>query len=111
MLSEVLNYLISNISFCVNWLFTLVINESPRITLGTFILACAFIGIVLYFIFGTDFFPGHIDMPDVSFKREYYPKHTYQPKHMKGSLAVRGSHVSAYNDGISTRISRNKHKY
>lgn len=39
------------------FLFTIVINYNPRITLGEFILGCAFIGVILYFIFGADFFP------------------------------------------------------
>lgn len=96
MLSDVFKYLISNISSCVNWLFTLVINESPRITLGTFLLACAFIGIVLYFIFGTDFFPGHINLgANIGGNSNT----NYQPRHSIGSAGK----------DYSTRVSR--HKY
>lgn len=98
MLSEVFPFLIDLISKCANWLFTLVINENPRITLGTFILACAFIGVVIYFIFGTDFFPGHINIGSNSAK---YNNDTdnYKPRHEPG----------AARKDYSTRESR--HKY
>ena len=56
MLVKMLDFLITLISSCVNWAFNLVINDSPRITLGVFLLACAFIGFVIYFLFNTDFF-------------------------------------------------------
>ena len=100
MLSEVFPFLIDLISKCANWLFTLVINENPRITLGTFILACAFIGVVIYFIFGTDFFPGHINIGSNSAK---YNNDTdnYKPKHSQGN-------TKTYSSNYSTREGRNK---
>lgn len=56
MLVNALDFLITTISTWINWAFNLVINDSPRITLGVFLLACAFIGFVIYFLFNTDFF-------------------------------------------------------
>ena len=97
MLSEVFPFLISMISKCANWLFTLVINESPRFTLGEFLLACAFIGIVIYFIFGSDFFPGHINIG--SARKNSDSNDNYQPRHAPGTAGK----------DYSTRESR--HKY
>lgn len=96
MLSEVFPFLISVISKCVGWLFTLKINESPEFTLGEFLIACAFIGIVIYFIFGSDFFPGHIN---IGSSKKINTDSNYQPRHAPGSSA---------ND-YSSRVSR--HKY
>ena len=59
---QVFDFWIDIISTCVNFLFTLKINENPDITLGMFLLACAFIGVIIYLILGTDFFPGHINL-------------------------------------------------
>lgn len=56
MLVKMFDFLITVISSCVNWAFNLVINDSPRITLGVFLLSCAFIGFIIYFLFNTDFF-------------------------------------------------------
>ena len=99
-MTEVFNLLINMISKCTSWLFTLVINESPRFTLGEFILACAFIGVVLYFILGTDFFPGHMDFNFGSGKStSYNPKHTYQPKHSSEHRAIKGKHISGNTPG------------
>lgn len=98
MLSSVFAFLISMISKCANWLFTLVINDSPRFTLGEFLIACAFIGIVIYFIFGSDFFPGHINFGSKGAK---YNNDTdnYKPRHAPGNAG----------QDYSTRESR--HKY
>ena len=71
MLSEVFSFWISVISRWFSWLFTLKINENPEITIGGFLLACAFIGVVLYTLLGTDFFPGHLAVSvDNSVNRE-----------------------------------------
>ena len=80
MLSEVFSFWIGVISTCINFLFTLKVNENPDITFGTFFLACAFIGVVLYFILGTDFFPGHFNLNSNNIKNNdsnnnYVPKH------------------------------------
>jgi len=56
LLVKMFEFLITIISSCVNWAFNLVINDSPRITLGVFLISCAFIGFVVYFLFNTDFF-------------------------------------------------------
>ena len=81
MLDQVFPFLINVISKCANWIFTLTINNNPHITLGQFLVACAFIGIVLYFIFGTDFFPGHITFNGVKSVRS---NDNYQPRHETG---------------------------
>lgn len=60
MLSQVFPFLISVISRCTSWIFTLKINDNPSMTLGEFLLTCAFIGMVIYFLirsFGGDSFP------------------------------------------------------
>lgn len=57
MLGDVFSFWISVISSCVNFLFTLKINNNPDISFGMFLLGCVFIGLVLYFILGTDFIP------------------------------------------------------
>lgn len=65
------------ISRVVGWIFTIKINNNPDITLGMFLLGCAFIGVVLYFILGTDFFPGYINVKtsDGGSKDNYVPRH------------------------------------
>lgn len=57
MLGNVFSFWIGVISTCVNFIFTLKINENPDITIGMFLLACAFIGLAIYFVLGTDFIP------------------------------------------------------
>lgn len=98
MLSEVFPFLINVISKSMNWLFTLVINENPKFTLGEFLLVCAFIGVVIYFIIGSDFFPGHINFGTSSVKYKNDSDY-YQPRHEPG----------ASKKDYSTRESR--HKY
>lgn len=93
-MTEVFNFWIDVISSCVNFLFTLKINENPDISLGVFLLACAFIGVVIYLILGTDFFPGYIRLGSNNNSNS-----NYQPRHAPGTGG---------ND-YSTRISR--HKY
>lgn len=60
MFDKVFPFLIQYFSRIVNFIFNLPIDKKYNITLGSFLLTCAFIGIVVYFIFGSDFFPGHI---------------------------------------------------
>lgn len=50
MLGNVFSFWIDLISKCVNFLFTLKINENPDITIGMFLLGVAFIGVAIYFI-------------------------------------------------------------
>lgn len=40
----------------INWIFSLEINDNPKITLGVFLLACFFIGFAIFFLFKSDFF-------------------------------------------------------
>ena len=63
MFNEVFPYLIRQFATIVNFVFNLKINENPTITFGEFILTFAFIGLVIYFIFGSDF------VPNISFTR------------------------------------------
>lgn len=74
---QVFDFWIDIISTCVNFLFTLKINENPDITLGMFLLACAFIGVIIYLILGTDFFPGHISLSsnNTSNNNNQIPRH------------------------------------
>jgi len=57
LLANVFSFWIGVISTCVNFLFSLKINENPDITIGMFLLGCAFIGLAIYFVLGTDFIP------------------------------------------------------
>ena len=50
------NFFKSIVISWINWIFTLQINDSPKITLGVFLLACFFIGFSIFFLFKTDFF-------------------------------------------------------
>ena len=81
MLGNVFSFWIGVISTCVNFLFTLKINENPDITIGMFLLACAFIGVAIYFILGTDFIPlggfskGSDSSNSNSSNDNYVPKH------------------------------------
>ncbi len=53
MITEVIPYFITQLSKIINFVFNLKINENPSITLGEFLLTFAFIGLVIYFIFGS----------------------------------------------------------
>ena len=67
MLTTVFSFWISIIGRWTAWLFTLKINENPDITIGGFLLACAFIGLVLYFLIGAEHLPFHApNVPHVS---------------------------------------------
>ena len=70
MLNSVFPFLIKIISKSVNWLFTVQINDSPKITLGQFLIGCAFIGIVIYFFGGTDFVPTLSDIANRKIARQ-----------------------------------------
>lgn len=76
MLSDVFKFLISNISKCVEFLFTIKINNNPNISLGMFLLACCFIGVVIYFILGTDFVPNFINNRNNGSRDNYNPRHS-----------------------------------
>jgi len=97
MLIHILDFLVKTIATSFNWVFNLVINDSPRITLGVFLLSCAFIGIVIYFFCGTDFFPGHINFNS----SKNNSNNNYQPKHSSGN-------TRSYSSNYSTRVGRNK---
>lgn len=97
MLNEVLDFWIGVISTCVSWVFNLELNSNPSITFGEFLLACAFIGIVLYFILGTDFIPGLGSFKNGGSSQN--SNNNYQPRHAPGSKGK----------DFSTRESR--HKY
>ena len=91
MFSNVFPYLIQQFSRIVTFVFNLQINENPNITFGEFILACAFIGFVLYFIFGSDFLPniggglsGFSSSKSTNTNSNgYQPRHAYTPRHGK----------------------------
>ena len=97
-MGQVFSFLIGIISKCVSWIFTLKVNDNPNITLGTFLLACSFIGLVIYFVLGTDFLPGNINFGSKGAK---YNNDTdnYKPRHAPGNAGK----------DYSTRESR--HKY
>ena len=82
MFSQAFSFWISVISRCVSWLFTIQINSNPDITLGMFLLGCAFIGVILYFILGSDFFPGHINIGGGS---RTVDNDNYVPRHAPGT--------------------------
>lgn len=77
MFSQVLGLWFSWISRWISWLFTLKINTNPDISIGMFLLGCAFIGIIIKFIFGTDFIPLNFGSKSVSNNNSggYEPKH------------------------------------
>lgn len=95
MFDEVFPFLIQHFSRIVNFVFNLPIDKKYNITLGMFLLTCAFIGIVIYFIFGSDFFPGHIGLGSRS------NNSNYQPKHAPGNTRT-------YDSNYSTRVGRHK---
>lgn len=78
---EVFKFWINHISLVVNWIFKVVLIPEPRITLGMFLLGFAFLGVVLYFIIGTDFFPGHINISSNSNRSSN--DNGYQPRHAR----------------------------
>ena len=80
MFDNIFPFLIQYFSRIVNFIFNLPIDKKYNITLGAFLLTCAFIGIVVYFIFGSDFFPGHIGSSlnknsNKTSNNNYVPKH------------------------------------
>ena len=89
MLSSVFNFWIGLISTWINWLFTLKINHNPDISIGSFLLAFATIGLAIYFICGTDFVPGlSLSINNRLSKSSngndnYQPRHAYTPRHGK----------------------------
>ena len=104
MIADVFPVIISYFSKVLNWAFNIVINETPRITLGMFIISAMFIGLVIYFIFGTDFFPNMFGQfgNDVGRDVSNYTKvglskvdkskgssETYEPRHAKKSYVPR----------------------
>lgn len=97
MLSNVFNFLISIISKSVEWLFTIQVNDSPKITLGMFLIGCAFIGYVIKFILGTDFVPLNI----FNHNSGGSSNDSYQPKHVSGMKKVMPT----------DRVSKNFNKY
>ena len=102
MLTEVFPFLIKMIGKCFDFVFMLEINKNPSITLGNFLLACAFIGLIIYFVLGTDFIPNISYMANN--RRNSGVKYNnktdnYQPRHAPGAAGK----------DYSTRESR--HKY
>ena len=55
-MTDVFKFWISSFSSIISWVFDLVIIDSPRITLGLFLLACAFLGFLIFFFFEANFF-------------------------------------------------------
>lgn len=101
MLNEVFPFLAKTIGMCFEFLFSLEINKNPSITLGNFLLACAFIGLIIYFILGTDFIPNLSHATNI--KRSSGIKYNnntdnYQPRHAPGTAGK----------DYSTRESRHK---
>ena len=70
MFNQVFPYLIEQFSRIINFVFNLPINENPNISLGQFILGLAFIGLIIYFIFGNNFFPSLSDFNKTSTKKD-----------------------------------------
>ncbi len=89
MISDTFPFWTKIIGNIVGWVFNdCVINVHPRITLGSFIVTCAFIGFVIYFLLNSDFFPAPgsfgSSKNDSSKSDNYQPRHAnsnYQPKH------------------------------
>lgn len=82
-MGRVFTFWIDTISTFVKFLFTLKINENPDITIGSFLIACAFIGLIIYFILGTDFIPmlgGSVG----SSSSKSTDNNGYVPRHAKG---------------------------
>lgn len=82
-MGQVFSFWIGVISTCVNFLFTLKINENPDITLGMFLLGCAFIGLAIYFILGTDFIPLGGFNRGFSSSNTNSSNNNYEPKHAR----------------------------
>ena len=101
MLGNVFSFWIGVISTCVNFIFTLKINENPDITFGTFLLSCAFIGLAIYFVLGTDFIPLGGFNKGSSSSSSGNSNDGYQPKHAPGNTRT-------YSSNYSTRAGRNK---
>ena len=97
MLNEVFSFFISMISKWFDFVFNLEINKNPPITLGMFLLACALIGLLIYFVLGTDFIPGISFTKNISSSKNN--NNNYQPRHAPGTAGR----------DFSTRESR--HKY
>lgn len=95
MFSSVLSFWIGIISSWVSWLFTLKINEDPDITIGMFLLGCAFIGVVITLILGTDFIPFGFGSSRNSSSNS---DSNYVPRHAPGNGGK----------DYSTRVSRHK---
>ena len=96
MLGKVFKFLIDSIASVVSFLFTIVVNDSPRITLGEFLLGCAILGVILYFLFGTDFIPGF----SINTSKNKDDSVNYKPRHAKGNTG----------QDYSTRVSRHEYK-
>lgn len=84
MLSSAINFLILSISRVCHFINVIKINDDPTIYLGEFLIACLFIGVVLRFLFGTDFFPTATDVRALAWKNlKSNNKANYEPKHAK----------------------------
>ena len=81
-MGQVFSFWIGVISTCVNFLFSLKINENPDITFGTFLITIAFIGLCIYFILGTDFLP-NFSISKNSNSTTNNTNNGYQPKHAR----------------------------
>ncbi len=85
----------------VGWLFNdCVINLHPRITLGSFIVTCAFIGFVIYFLLNSDFFPapGSFGTGSSSSSSKSKDDSNYIPRHSRGNtMKDYGTRVSRHN--------------
>lgn len=98
MLSETFPFWTKIIGRIVGWVFNdCVINLHPRITLGSFLVACAFIGFVIYFLLNSDFFP-NINFNSSSNKENNTTD--YKPRHARGNGGK----------DYSTRVSRHDYK-
>lgn len=82
MITDLFPYYIEQFGRIVNFVFNITINESPKITLGEFVLTCSFIGIVVYFIFGSDFFP---NMSSFGRRFSFNSSSNYKPRHSPGN--------------------------
>ena len=103
MISDTFPFWTKILGKCVNWVFNdCVINTNPRITLGSFIVVCAFIGFVIYFLLNSDFFPapGTFGSGGSSSNNNNNSNSNYQPRHAPGNTGK----------DYSTRVSRHNYK-
>jgi len=92
---EVFSWMSKSFGRIVGFVFNdFVVIDSPRVTLGTFVLAFAVIGLVIYFLLGSDF------SPFMGWSLPNKDKDNYKPRHAPGNVGK----------DFSTRESRHNYK-